>query len=306
MTITNADISFTFSGGGSNSNILPLDRGSNSDPDASLGGSPSTFPIVGKRLFDDVSEEQSVSGRVEYRCFYLNNLSAVETLWAFELYGTYSLVGDVTVELGFTIVNDKQRLKISNAALANGGSFILSYTNALGSSNFTVDLNEAPAIVPPTPPDPSLWALRFQNKIREISGLEDVTVSVVTGNYVGNDLTFEITFSGTSGKRYHNILSLNTNALTSASPTTFNYSFTKIVNGGPINRVADEIDAETTTPSGLEFYDISVLAGSPLLLGDLKPQDVLPIWVKRIVPPNCDPLENDGFTLQIKGSAIQP
>jgi hypothetical protein len=231
-------------------------------------------------------------------------LSSVDTLWAFDIYASYSNPGDVSVDLGFTIVNDKQRVKISNAATATGGYFILTYSDSLGETDFTVDLNESPPLDPIDPPEANAWALRFQEKIREITNLEDVTVVAVTGNYEGTDLTFEVTFVGTSGKRYHNSLSLKENSLTSDSAIDF--VFSKIVNGSPINRVADEIDSETTVPVGLNFYSVPDLAVTPLQLGDLRPQDFLPIWVKRIVPPNCEPLENDGFTLEIKGSAIQP
>ena len=51
MVISSSDISTTLSGGSSNTN-----------PDLSLGGPASSYPITGNRLFNDISDTSATNG----------------------------------------------------------------------------------------------------------------------------------------------------------------------------------------------------------------------------------------------------
>lgn len=68
MPIVSSDIKYYLSGGGSNT-----------DPDASLGGVISTTE-ASTDLFDDVTSAESSAGDNEYRCIYVKNTHATLTL----------------------------------------------------------------------------------------------------------------------------------------------------------------------------------------------------------------------------------
>ena len=61
MTATTSDIVMVYTGGSVNT-----------DPSQSLGGNPSNQPVSGlaNNLFKDITDAQSVSGLIDYRCFY--------------------------------------------------------------------------------------------------------------------------------------------------------------------------------------------------------------------------------------------
>jgi hypothetical protein len=276
MPLTDNDIVFTFSGGPTNA-----------DPDLSLGGEPSVQPIVSKRLFDDVSEDETQTGVIDYRCFYVNNESAIYSLYDSQIFVSYTTPGDVTVALGFDFANERQNLTVTNAVFVTSGSFTLTYTDSDGNHDIVVAWNA----------DLATWGGNLQTAIRSINNLENVTIS---GAYSGDNVIFEIDFVGSAANRYHELIVLKSggNNLVSSQPTTI--SIVKVVDGGPINRIADVIDVDTTTPNNVAF------TSSVATIGDIRPLDSLPIWVRRTVPADTEALENDGFTLRIKGSAIAP
>ena len=272
MTLLSSDINFTFSGGSTNT-----------DPNQSLGGEPSIYPISYNRLFDDVTESQAKSGIVDYRCFYINNESNSDSLYNALIYVDYLIPGDVTVKLGFEIRNERQNLTITNAPFVTGGSFVLIYTS---DDNYEFVVNW----------DSNLSALvsNLQAAIQNISKLEDV---IVSGFSSGQNLIFEIDFLGNASKRYHELLLLKTNGnnLMSSQPTTIN--IVKSVSGSPINRIADVIDVDTTVPTFVEF-------SNQINIGSIRPLDSIPIWIERTVSSNATPVENDGFVLKIRGNAV--
>lgn len=272
MALSNTDITFTFSGGSANSN-----------PDQSLGGEPSLQPIVHKRLFDDVSNEESKLGSVDYRCLYVNNESNTDHLYDAEVFVVYTVAGEINVQLGFNFENERQNLTVSNVEHITSGSFTLVYTD---SDNHDIIVNWNSNL--------SVWSNNFQTAIRLIPNLEDVTVSVFPS---GSSVVFEIDFVGSASNRYHESLNLKTEGNNLVSSQTTNVSIVKSVNGGPINRIADVIDVDTTNPNNLVF-------NSTASLGDIRPLDSFPVWIKRIVPESTVPLENDGFVLRIKGEGI--
>lgn len=272
MAVTDGDLIITYSGGGTNI-----------DPDSSLGGNPSVQPIFSNKLFDDVSEEEALSGVTDYRCFYLHNENALDTLYDVEVSVLYTVAGDVTVELGFDFVNERQNLTVTNATLVTGGAFTLGYQDLYTSYSVVVSWNSSLAT----------WASNLQTALRTINNLETVTVS---SSYSGTSVIFEIDFTGNSGKRFHEMITLIANNLVCPSPVTV--SIVRTVEGSPFNNVADEIDVETTNPNNVVF------STEPVIVGDLRPLDLIPVWVKRTVPANTIALEGDGFTFKVKGSAV--
>lgn len=276
MALSNSDITFTFSGGGTNT-----------DPDKSLGGDPSVQPIIGKRLFNDVSEDQTKNGVTDFRCLYVHNESNIDTLFEASILVAYTVPGDVTVQLGFDFENERQNLTVTNATLLSGGSMTLTYSDLSNQYDITVNFNASL----------SVWTTNLQTELRTIPNLGDV---IVSGSFSGSDAVFEIDFIGDSASRYHEAIVLKTGGNNLLPAATATISIVKSVNGSPINRIADEIDVSTTTPTNISFSALSQL------VGDIRPLDSIPVWVKRIVPPNTEAIENDGFTLRILGSAIAP
>lgn len=273
MAVSESDINFTFSGGSTNT-----------DPDKSLGGEPSLQPIMNKRLFDDVTDDETKNGVRDYRCFYLHNENNVDTLFNSYIYVTYADVGETSVELGFNFENERQNITISNGNTVTGGSFTLVY---ISNNNSEILVN--------WDSDLSVWANNLQTALREIDNLGDVVVSAFQNN---NAVVFEVDFLGLAANRFHELLVLDQdgNNLISVSPTTI--GVVKTVNGGPINKISDVIDVDTTPPNTVVF------SSSPVLVGDLRPLDSIPIWVKRIVPANSTPMEHDGFILNVKGDLV--
>lgn len=272
MTLSTSDISFTFSGGSANS-----------DPDKSLGGDPSVHPILNKRLFDDVKNEESEAGMIDYRCLYINNESNVDYLYDAVIYVAYTVPGDVTVQLGFDFSNERQNLTVTNSDSITGGSFTLVYSDT-SNNDVIVNWNS----------DLSIWAGNLQTALRNISNLADLTVS---GFLSGSSVVFEIDFIGKAQKRYHEPLALKSGGNNLISSQTTTISVLKSVDGSPINRIADVIDVDTTTPNGIVF-------ASSVSLGDIRPLDSIPVWIKRTVPVNSSAVENDGFILRIKGDGV--
>ena len=274
MPIGASDISYVYSGGPANI-----------DPNFSLGGAPSVHTISGNNLFDNVSDEQSTNGTIDYRCFYINNDSLTETLYNSQIFINYKLNNETIIQLGFESQNDRQYINITNFSNITGGNFILIYNDTL-THNFTVNYN---AVV-------ATFASNFQTAITAIAFLEDVTVSA-SYNSPSDTLVFEINFIGDSGNRYHEAINLNSNNLTYSgnSPAI---SIIKSVNGGPINKEADSIDVETTPPANIIF------SSSPYNLGSFRYLDVVPVWIKRIVPANTTPIQIDNFVIRIRGDSV--
>jgi hypothetical protein len=266
MPIINSDISFLLSGGSSNNN-----------PDLSLGGEPSSHPLSGSRLFDDVSADDAEAGLVDYRCFYIANDHGSETLYDTSVLIQSEVEDGASVQLGIPRQDDIQQVVVNGTA--TGGSFILDYDG----TTFEVAYNATLAT----------WASNFQTAITAIADLEDVAVSASS---TGSSTTFQITFAGQAGFRYHPLITEDTNSLTGGVTLTIS----KIVDGTPINSFADEIDVDTTAPVGVLFESSS----TEIAIGPLHPADVFAIWVKRTTPAGVEPIQADGFTIRLKGSPV--
>lgn len=92
MPIASTDIDYHLSGGGTNT-----------DPNASLGGIISSTQIVDaslNNLFDDVSGTESANGDTEYRCMYVKNAHATLTLQNARVYiASDSTSADTSIEI---------------------------------------------------------------------------------------------------------------------------------------------------------------------------------------------------------------
>lgn len=279
MTLVNEDIKLFYSGGSSNN-----------DPDASLGGLISSFYIPSNRLFDNVSGSQNTTGYIDYRCVYFNNINSTDTLFNAGVYIDNEISGGAVITIGLEINNERQDIYITNAAGVASGNITIQFYDYFTDSNIQFSFNHDPTI--------ATWSSNFQSAIRSISGLEDVTVS---GSYLGTTAYFSINFLGTSSKRYFEILEL---VSMSQSFLDVDATFTvqKVTDGGPKLKTANEIASEIIAPNNVIF--VSTSSSSPLSIGNLKPTEYFPVWIKRVVSAGTDPVDNDGFTIKLKGEII--
>jgi len=279
MAIISDDIKLFYSGGITNSN-----------PDLCLGGEMSTTFFLSNRLFDSITSSQSSSGYADYRCVYFYNLNATDTLRDAKVYISSQISGGADVVIGLEINNERQDIYITNATSVATGSFILQYYNYFNDSEIQFTVNHNPNI--------TTWSTNLQNSIRSISGLEEVAV---IGSYIGSTAYFQITFGGTARYRYYEVLQF---VSSSQSFLDVNSSFTiqKIIDGGPKLKTAIEVSNDTTSPNNVTFAPTSI--SYPIEIGDLKPLEFYPIWIKRTVASNTSSMENDGFSLRMKGEIV--
>lgn len=272
MTLSANDITFTLSGGIGNA-----------DPLSSLGGESSVHGFPARRLFTDITENQAEEGYTDFRCFYINNESDVDTLHDAGIYISQEIENGGSVRLGFSFQNERQDITIGNGVAVTGGSFEIKYTTAVDDYEITVDWIDGQ----------TNWANSLQDGLRSIPNLEGVTV---TAESSGSTLVFHVDFVGTAKNRYHDVLELVSNNLIGS----VSFLITKVVPGGPINQPADEIDLPTTPPNNITF--IQTTAGTAASIGNFRPLDSVPVWVRRSIPANTDAMDGDGFTIEIKGT----
>ncbi|RDJ35509.1 MAG: hypothetical protein DWQ19_11880 [Crenarchaeota archaeon] len=271
MVATASDLSLVLTGGGSNS-----------DPNSSLGGNPSSTPITGvlNNLFDNISDSEAISGKTDYRCIYLFNDSTSNTFYDTKLYIGSGATGQI--QLGITSVKDVQKITIVGGA--TGGSFEIAYTPpGLSEETQTVNYNANAAT----------WASNLETAINAISTL---SADVVAGG-TPSDRTFTITFTD---YRDHDLLGLDISSL--SAPGSLSGSISKVTVGAPINLIPDTLDADTTPPTGVTFTSPTI--GSPLEIGTIYPEEGLPIWIKRTTTAGATATLGIGFTLKVSISPV--
>jgi hypothetical protein len=279
-TTTAEDISVVLSGGSLNSS-----------PDNSLGGDPSSTPVVDEglnNLFRDVTADESADGHEDYRCVYLFNDGDSPvfnlTLWIAEDFDD-----GATMEIGVEEADELQRVTISGFAVT-GGSFTMSYLT----HNFTVNAST----------DLAVWSANFQDAIDGITDDDDnpvlKNVEVTAQNVGSTTVIFDIVFTGREGQRNHPKFVLVTNNLT---PLGLDVLITVPQEGAPVNTVAPEINIETTPPGGVTFLAYSSLV--PITLPYLLPAEGFPLWIKRTVAEGTDAKENDGIKIRIRGESLE-
>jgi hypothetical protein len=270
--IQEGDIIFTHSGGNDNT-----------DPTKDLGGDPSSHGISTgiNNLFADVTEEQSVSGYTDYRCFYIFNNSSADNLFNTRIWlEPKTPNGTTQVQLGVNVSNDIQQIAIS-------GNVTSGYLNL----NF-----DGVSAIWSWQPTLAAWALGLQNVMMSNFGLAGVIVTVSQVQGASPVTNFTLNFTGDDAARFQPLLSVTQNNLVGAT----NIAITKVQDGGPINSIAPSIDQPTTTPFGVLFSNPS--HAQPLVLGTMRPTDGIPVWIKRVVPANTKSSTDDGAVIHFTGN----
>lgn len=281
MAITSDDISVVLSGGSANLN-----------PNNSLGGEPSSTPVVDgalNNLFDDVSPEESEEGHQDYRCIYFFN-DGESPFYDINLWIQEDYPGGAVMEVGVERQNETQRITLSNGPVT-GGNMILSYAGESFTSSYHSDLN--------------IWAANLQNQLRAltIDGqqlLKSVTVSAQYAGAGSSVIIFDVLFIDSDGYANHPKITLVSDTL---APASVDVTVSVPFEGAPINTIAPEIGVETTPPGNVGFYVPN--EGSPISLPQLLPEDGFPLWVKRTIVADSDPQENDGFMLRFSAQTLE-
>jgi hypothetical protein len=269
-------INFYLSGGSNNNN-----------PNLSLGGLPSKYPISSfgiNNLFDNVTAEQAKTGNTEYRCFYIFNDSEDKYLYNCSVYVIQTTDEGAQVQIGAKLETDVQKILISGAI--NSGSLKLGYEN----ETFVIDWNG----------DLSDFANTIEYNLNNIPSLSDVIVQATGG---GINRTITITFGGEDNNKNHELIKLINNNLTNGSsqPTI---SISKLVEGSPVNSVSIQTNFTELAPNEVTFFDTNI--NDRIFLGKLAPKDGCPIWIKRTINSNSiDAIEGDGFIFKLIGNLIK-
>lgn len=270
MSVLTTDISYVLSGG--SSNTLPAD---------SLGGDPSSHPILMKTLFNDVTENQVSTGRTDYRCFYIFNDNDVDSLFLCQVYIAEQVEEGATVYVGIPLRTETQLLTINGTI--SGGSITLTY-DGVETAAIAYDAST------------SIWGTNIANALNTLTALANISVEVTTGT---GTISFLIKFAGVDNYRFHPLLT-TTGSYTGETSKTL----TRSVGGSPINSIADEIEVETTTPAGITWLLPSEF--DPISVGTLGPGEGFPVWLKRVVDSNADGVGLDGVTIRFRGSQVEP
>jgi hypothetical protein len=259
-----SDIIFVLSGGPDNDSPL-----------ASIGGEPSAYPIdLGhQNLFPHVSPLQLKIDHIDYRCIYVFNQNEKETLQDVSIQADSK--SEIFCDLGYTLQNDLQRIVVTGTP-----DGLFSLTNV--TNNKSIPIFYLPK------------ALDFLNcinmSINSFSGMKGLVAR--PGPESKNSISFDVIFDGPERNKYHDTFSVSNNQLQTASVVV-----QKIINGGPINTVAQLLN------SGLEMPDVTWWRSEdkPPKIGSLHPGEGLPIWIRRIIPKGTKKSHN-GIVLKVTGN----
>lgn len=268
-------INFYLSGGSNNNN-----------PNLSLGGMPSKYPLASSgvnNLFDNVTSEQSKSGNIEYRCFYIFNDSTDKYLYNCSLYLIQTESNASTVEVGINSKNDVQKIQINGQI--NAGNLKIGYEDNIFQINWNGNFGE--------------FADMLEYELNNLSYLNDVNVQALGG---GLSRSINVTFGGEDGNKNHELIKIIENNLYFGliKPTI---TINKTSEGSPINSIAIQTNFSELAPVNVQFQTTDV--DERIYLGKLAPGDGCPIWIKRTIPSNFnDAVEGDGFIFKLSGSTI--
>lgn len=289
---TQKDITFLLSGGSSNI-----------DPDNSLGGEPSTM-IIGdglNNLFRNLTRKEVQSGYTDYRCFYIKNVS--NNYWGnLKIFMKVQGEGGAVCTLGVEMANDLQQFNVMSNHGVTSGYFVIKFNtsaDALYNDYYTVTTSHIDY-----DSDIDAWANNFRSALLGVGFSSDITVEgvhyphvIAPGGYKVFDV-FNVSFEGEDGLRNQPLLTPYSNHL---HPTTSLSSY-KTRRGAPSNTIATRIPNDITAPKNVVFY--TTTSDTSISIGKLAAGEVVPIWVKRYVPPVGEQVSNDNFTLGFKGTAI--
>jgi hypothetical protein len=266
MTITSSDIIFVYSGGQNNS-----------DPSKSIGGYASNNSLTGlsNNLFTNLRKEEYASQNIDYRCFYIANNSFTSTLFNASVYMDSQSGSISNCQIGLSRSTEVQIISLSSSATS--GSFKLRHE---GYTTSNIEWNDN--------------VLIFEKNIEDALNNLDIFSGIVVGN-VGENI-YSISFLGNDDNRNYSLLEVAENNL---SPS-ITISFSKRAQGQPINSVASLLPTSATIPYGVQFSITS--SASKLLIGDLSPGDMVPIWIKRISQGETSNDQANGFLFRLSGN----
>ena len=230
----------------------------NDNPSKDLGGKISKHQMHEglNALFDDVNPKQSRLGLIDYRCFYVKN-TGKDIVRNVKLFIDWERKNGSFIDLGTKIADDVQVITISGSSQPNEGDTMVVSVPEFGSAT----VKYFPVLTE--------WQGEFQTQLRGVDGLDDVRVTTTSKE---NTTTFKIFFVGQTGSRKMKIIKA-----TGMPHQTI--KVTHYIEGSPVNTDACTIGTIYQAPSCAEF-DLP-LRGSPFELGDLLPNDHVPIWVRR-------------------------
>jgi len=277
MPTTASDIVVTLTGGSNNTN-----------PNLSIGGNPSSYPISGNinNLFDNISNEQALSGHEDYRCIYIFNNNSSESIFNTRLYINEFEGNESKIYVGLDFSPENQRITINGNV--SGGFFIIGFKppNQATIEYRTVYFNS----------DPATWAENLKEQLLTIPTIQDINITV-SGTF--SSRIFDVSFQSIEDLRSHDLFLINYSSLIG---TNISSSVTKIVVGSPINSIPALLDASTTIPYNVTFYETNI--NNQLYVGTLYPEEGFPLWIKRTTPINSNAIAGEGFGLKILGSPI--
>ena len=280
MTISQSDISFLYS--------RKLNESIN--PPSSLGGSPST-EIINKYLFADVTKEEILSGTTDYKCFYIKNNSSIDSLFDVSI-SIDAKYEDTYVEFGFEgITIDGSTIYFSEDEQYLTLDF---NSQSIGNNNFFIKFEQEDPIEFFWNGSYSDLKSQLQTKLSNIEKLSSVEVENPTQITIGGvtKVTYPIKIPN---KRSNEILVVQENNM---SPN-IEINIQKIIEGGPVNRVAQEILTSKNSPN-IDF----ISSNNKIVLGTIYPQDYIAIWIKRIIPANTSARDGDGFTVTLEATGV--
>lgn len=261
--ISSDDIEFLLSGGSNNS-----------DPNKSIGGEISSFPVLGSlnNLFPDITSEEAASGKVDYRCFYVKNSSSAGFLYDASMIITSQSSGGAYANLGLARSTDVQRIDVTGTSIS--GTMVL----RLGETPISMNWGSSPFG----------FAASLRNALSYVGVNAQVDYSVA-----GNKTSFVVTFSGDSNYKSWPTLQVQENNLTGTDTPVV--SIVKVTQGQPINSSAPLLTTDSMAPATVTFQN------GTIPIGNLAPGTFAPIWVRRTTPANTEFSQNDGFTIKISG-----
>jgi hypothetical protein len=180
--------------------------------------------------------------------------------------------------IGLDKKNDIQKITLSGSPIS--GNLVLNYDG----DDFTVEFSS----------NTQQLALNFQQQLIDLGLLGViVTTEAKTGYY-----NILINFESDSGFKYHPLISLVSNNL---SPST-EFFINKIQDGSPINIIVPKTQSILSEPENITFDLITPI--NPIYLASLKPNEGIPIWLKRVVPAGTSKSGALNFQFKIKGRII--
>jgi hypothetical protein len=269
----------------------------NCEPCNDLGGPISGCDLSGDldNLFHSIGPKLSRRGHEDYRCFYIQNVHPIATLRNTIIFfsGTGRQVpgkrSGTYVALGVKLQDEIQQVVVTGPAPPRHGEYF----------ELQVPCYE-PSFKVYYDPNITQWIGNFQTAIRAVEGLPEV---VVTGEgKIGTttsdpsvNVTFTINYGGHVSRnqghkgmdehaRWMQAARHQIGLVTVVNNTLLNNTVTPVPvqDGSPVNTSAEIITDEITPPSGIVFN--YYFRGNPIRIGDLKPYEYLPIWVRRTLP----------------------